>query len=116
MKFIISMLLLLAVHHHSYAQTKSKETTVVSFNVSGNCGMCKSRIEEAAYIKGVKEAVWDKENHRIQVAFKPAKTDLAKIRKSILDAGHDVDSMQATDAAYKKLPECCQYRSQTCNH
>ena len=44
----------------SFAQDKPSKNEKASFEVLGNCGMCKDRIEKAAfYVKGVKYASWD---------------------------------------------------------
>jgi outer membrane receptor for ferrienterochelin and colicins len=42
-----------------YAQSDSTST----FEVAGNCGMCKKRIEKAATLSGVESAIWNVENH-----------------------------------------------------
>jgi len=78
--------------------------------------MCKERIENAALIKGVKFAEWDKETKLIKVVFKPDKTDALKIHKSIAAAGHDTEKEKAEDEAYKKLPACCAYRDGVKTH
>ena len=40
------------------AQEKQKKNTKISFEVNGNCEMCKKRIEKAAFsVKGVKMAM-----------------------------------------------------------
>ena len=92
--------------------TKGIET--VSFNVSGNCGMCKRRIEEACVLPGVKAATWNAETQLLSVKFDNARTDLVKIKTRIAKAGHDVEGMASDEKAYKKLPACCQYREGKC--
>jgi GMP synthase-like glutamine amidotransferase len=37
-----------------------------------------------------------------------------EIKKAIAKAGHDVEGEKAPDSAYKKLPDCCQYRDKAC--
>ncbi len=93
----------------SQAQSKSKNQTI-SFQVSGDCEHCKERIEEAAYIKGVKRAVWDRETKTLTVTFNSKKTSKDKIVNSIVNAGHDADGVKASDDVYGKLPACCHYR------
>lgn len=78
--------------------------------VSGNCDMCKARIEKAAKIDGVTKAEWDKKDKTLTVTFDPAKTNMDAIGKKVAAAGHDNDKAKATDKAYDKLPGCCQYR------
>ena len=83
--------------------------TKTSFKVSGNCDMCKERIEKAAKIEGVKNATWNQETHILTVAFVPTKTTLDQIQQNIANAGYDTDKFKASDTAYKNLPQCCQY-------
>lgn len=79
-----------------------------SFTVHGQCEMCKSRIEKAAYIKGVKKAVWEKDSKTLSVLFRDDKTSLEAIKASILKIGYDVESTVAPMNNKNKLPYCCQ--------
>lgn len=80
------------------------------FNVSGNCDMCKDRIETAAKsVEGVLNADWDKETKMIHLSFNTSKTSLIAIHKAIAKAGHDTDLEKAPDDVYNKLPGCCLY-------
>ena len=45
-------------------QSKYNTTTL---EVDGLCGMCEERIENAAYIKGVKKADWSQETHLLEL-------------------------------------------------
>lgn len=94
----------------SFAQEKPKKLVTTSFEVSGVCGMCEQRIEEAALIKGVKFADWDRTTQQIKVVYKTKKVDLATIQQAIADVGHDTEGIKAADAAYQELPGCCLYR------
>ncbi len=79
--------------------------------VSGNCEMCKDRIETAAKsVSGVTKADWSVETKMLHVQFDGAKTNLDPIQKAIANAGHDTEKYKATDTAYNALPECCLYR------
>jgi len=81
------------------------------FTVSGNCDLCKERIEKTAKsIKGVKSAVWDSKTQHIQVEYDSMKTDLNIIQKAIANAGHDTEKYKADDKTYESLPACCHYR------
>jgi periplasmic mercuric ion binding protein len=91
-------------------QTNAKGITTAMLNVSGNCGMCKRRIEEACVIRGVKSAQWDAKTNVLAVSFDNKRTDLDKIAASIAKAGYDNDRAKTDDKAYAKLPKCCQYR------
>jgi copper chaperone CopZ len=92
--------------HSIFGQTAKTE----EFKVSGNCGMCESRIEKAANsVEGVNSADWDKETKIINVSFDTTKTDVAEIQKAIAGAGHDTELEKADDEEYNELPGCCQY-------
>jgi copper chaperone CopZ len=95
-----------------FAQSTSIKT--VTLHVSGNCGECKERIENAADIKGVKLATWDAKTKILNVTYREDKVSILKIEKAILAAGHDTDTLKANTSAYDKLPTCCKYRSKTC--
>lgn len=90
------------------AQDKKVETS--EFKVTGVCGMCKKRIEDAALIKGVKMAEWDAETQAMKVVYQPKKVSLEEIEKAVAGVGHDTEHQTAPDEAYKKLPGCCAYR------
>ncbi|BBE19902.1 Co/Zn/Cd efflux system membrane fusion protein [Aquipluma nitroreducens] len=80
-------------------------------NISGNCDMCKERIETAAKsVPGVASAEWSAETKKLHVQFDGTKTNMDDIQKAIAKAGHDTEKYKASDAAYKALPECCLYR------
>jgi membrane fusion protein, copper/silver efflux system len=82
-----------------------------SFKVSGNCEMCKERIEKSALaLNGVVKAKWDIEEKLFEVEYDNKKTDLTSIHKAIAGAGHDTEFFKADDNTYKALPECCLYR------
>ena len=94
----------------------TKDVVTKTYKVDGNCGMCKKRIEEAAFVKGVKKADWDKDKHTLTVVYRPSKTNDETILKSVAKAGHSSELVKAEDADYNKLPECCQYKTNTCEH
>ncbi len=94
----------------SDAQAAVKQVQTVEFTVTGVCGMCESRIEKAALIKGVKLAEWSKDTQAIRVIYKTSKVSLADIKASILAAGHDVGELTSDDEAYNSLPGCCKYK------
>ncbi len=81
-----------------------------SFKVAGKCGMCETRIENAALsVRGVESADWDKESGIIELEYNAKKADLEKVQKAIATAGHDTELFTANDKVYEKLPECCKY-------
>jgi copper chaperone CopZ len=107
------------MHDHSKMSSSSSsqsvngttvQTKTETLKVSGNCDMCKARIEKAAKIDGVTKAEWNKKDKMLTATFDPAKTNIDAIGKKIAAAGHDTEKAKATDAVYDKLPGCCQYR------
>jgi len=89
----------------------AQNTQTAKFKVYGDCGLCKTRIQNAAlFINGVTMANWDEETKIMQVTFNPAKTDLHQIQMVIAKVGHDTESHKAPEDAYKKLPASCKYR------
>jgi Cu(I)/Ag(I) efflux system membrane fusion protein len=81
-----------------------------SLKVSGNCDMCKARIEKAAKsVTGVTEAVWDAKTKQLNLKF-DNQTNSISIEKAIATAGHDTPHHKALGTNYSKLPGCCKYR------
>ena len=106
--FLFSILL---TYTSSFAQKTEKGKTVkLEFKVDGVCEMCKTVIENAAYVKGVKMASWDKMSGNMTVVYRPDKTDENSIHQNIAKAGYDTEKLKATDEDYAKLPNCCMYR------
>lgn len=119
MKNIMSILSLVAVLILSNAFISSDKPVVTeTLKVSGVCGMCKKRIETAAYgVKGVESAKWVAKDQLLTLTFDNSKTSKEAIAKRIAAAGHDVELAKAADKAYEKLPNCCKYRDgAACEH
>lgn len=92
------------------AQEKTNKNTKASFEVSGNCEMCKKRIEKAAFsVKGVKLASWDIPTNIISVIHDPNKATVESIHDAIARVGHDTSLVKAETEVYDKLPMCCLY-------
>lgn len=87
------------------ATTEKTET----FQVLGNCGMCKRTIEKAAASAGTTSAIWDAERDLLTVTFDPAKTSVDAIQKAVALSGYDNAGYKAPDEAYNNLHGCCQY-------
>ncbi len=90
------------------AQTKTE-----TFKVSGNCGMCKTKIEKAAKDAGAKSATWDADTKNLTVSYKSSSTNAAKIQSQIATVGYDNVGAKATTEAYNKLHGCCKYERST---
>lgn len=103
---IFSLLpLLMAFSIVSFAQN----TTTESFPVSGNCGMCETKIEKAAKQAGASAADWNKDTKVLTVKYNSSTTNAAKVQQAIANVGYDTRDFKATDASYNKLSACCQY-------
>ena len=103
--------LFMAIATLAIAQTKTE-----TFKVSGNCGMCKSKIEKAAKEAGAKSATWNADTKDLLVTYKSSSTNTAKIQQQIAVVGYDNAGAKATTEAYDKLHGCCKYdRSATEN-
>nr|WP_068891753.1 heavy-metal-associated domain-containing protein [Pedobacter panaciterrae] len=87
-----------------FAQSKTDK-----INVSGNCGMCKKRIETALKTEGVKTAVWDVKSKVLTVSYDSTKITTEGIQQKIAAVGHDTQKVTAKQENYSKLPSCCQY-------
>jgi Cu(I)/Ag(I) efflux system membrane fusion protein len=92
-------------------QSKIGEGNKESFKVSGNCDMCKDRIEKTSLsVKGVLTSFWDVKIKTLNIEYDHKQTDLKIIAKAIADAGHDNEFFRAPDSVYNALPVCCLYR------
>ena len=107
-KIIIVAILAIVITSTVYSQSATTKTETIK--VSGNCDMCKARIEKAAKFDGVSKAEWNTKSKILTVTFDPAKTNSTEIGKKVAAAGHDNEKVKATDTAYNKLPSCCKYR------
>jgi len=105
------VVLSICISVEGFTQEKSNPGKVkVQFKVEGICDMCKTTIENAAFLKGVKLAQWDKNSSIITVVYKPEKVSEDAIHKSIAASGYDTEKVKATDKAYNSLPNCCRYK------
>ena len=106
----IVFLLLLIIPLISFSQTKEKNARD-TFEVSGNCEMCKKRIESATLsLKGVKYVSWSPQSKNFSIIYNSTKVSIDDVKKKIADAGHDNSSYTATDETYENLHFCCKYR------
>lgn len=108
MKTIRSISLVLFTFVFGFA-SQAQELKEESFNVSGNCGMCKTTIEKAAKTAGVEFADWNKETKILTIRYKAQSTNAAKVQEEIAKAGYDNAGGKASKESYDKLPACCKY-------
>src|SRR6187402_1687852 len=105
LKIFSTVLVCCAIATTSFSQKTKTET----FQASGNCGMCETKIETAAKAAGATYADWNKDTKVITVKYSSTSSNLAKIQKSIADAGYDNVGVKTTNEAYDKLHDCCKY-------
>lgn len=86
----------------------SQEKTA-NLKVSGNCGMCKDRIENAVKEIPSANGNWDMSSQILTVQFDESKTNLDEIAKNIAKVGHDNALHRAEDSVYENLHGCCLY-------
>lgn len=89
----------------SFAQKTKTET----IPVSGNCGMCETKIEKAAKEAGASTAEWSADTKVLTIKYNSSSTNAAKIQQAIAKVGYDTRDFKATDDSYNKLHGCCQY-------
>lgn len=112
-KFTIVALLAIVLGTSSFAQMQDHKAMNISKNetimVSGNCDMCKKRIEKAAKIDGVSKAEWSDETKLLTLEYDPMKVKSDDVQKAIAAVGHDTEKFKADDKVYSGLPGCCKY-------
>ena len=121
-KSILYLLFTVAIGFISCNKEIKKDTTTpteisnelaeleISFGVIGNCGMCKSTIEDAANsVEGVAKADWDVDQKKIKISLLNNKTNIMSIHQAISLSGYDTEKVSGNLDAYNNLPGCCQY-------
>lgn len=112
-KFIIAAILAVVLGTNTFAQMHDHNNMVSSktetIKVSGNCDMCKARIEKAAKIEGVSKAEWSDETKLLTLVYDPSKVKRDDVEKKIAAVGHDTEKFKADDKVYNGLPGCCKY-------
>jgi copper chaperone CopZ len=113
-KFIIIAVFAVVLSMNTFAQAQNQSkvatTKTDTISVSGNCGMCKARIEKAAKIDGVSKAEWDEDTKVLTFVYDPAKVKIEDVQKKVASVGHDTGEFKADDQTYNNLPGCCKYR------
>jgi copper chaperone CopZ len=91
----------------STAQIKNSKTETVK--IFGNCGMCESKIEKAGNQKDIASVDWNKDSKMATLIYDSKITNKDEILKRIALVGYDSEQFHAEEAAFNKLPGCCQY-------
>ena len=110
-----NLIIILSIFIFTSFNGQTKGVTTNTILVKGNCEECKSRIENAADIKGVKLATWSETTKVLTVTYNADKVSLEQIENAIAAAGHDAGEIKGSEASYKKLPSCCKYRTTKCD-
>ena len=98
------------IHNNCAGTNQIKKIETAEFKVAGVCKMCKKRIGDAALVKGVKLAEWNKDTQTLKVIFRTDRIKEDTIHDLVAKAGHDTEKVKASDENYKTLPDCCAYR------
>lgn len=109
---ILPLIVLLFLSISLKAQSNNKAIVTDTIVVSGICGMCEERIENAALIKGVKKVAWEASTQELIVIYREDKVSINDIANSIAEAGHDSELIVCTDEQYDSIHSCCKYRDQ----
>lgn len=102
-------LFILSAIAFAFTTAASAQSKTETFKVSGECGMCKNKIEGAAKKAGASSASWSEETKELTVTYVSTSSNAAKIQQSIAKAGYDTPTAKATDEDYNKLHSCCKY-------
>ncbi len=92
---------------HSQSQINNAKTAIVK--VYGNCNICKTSIEKAAFKKRIATAEWNADTKMASITYDSIKTNIDAVLKNIALAGYDNQNFLAPDEAYNKLQSCCKY-------
>ena len=105
-KLLLLSLFVISISVNGQNQKNKKS----NFEVTGNCEICKKRIEKAALsLKGVKMATWDIPSNILSVTYNSNKILLDQIQSTNANVGHDTPLFRAPDDVYNELPLCCIY-------
>lgn len=108
-KLLLLIIAVTGITTFASAQVKKGIQTVTIQTPTVQCESCKKRIED--YLKredGVQKATVDFKKHVTKVTFVAERTNIENVKTAIANAGYDADDVKADEAAYKKLPKCCQ--------
>lgn len=106
MKPIKFMLIAVCLFFATIVYAQEKTDTI---KVSGECGMCKNRIQKALKLEGITSAKWDTETKLLTVTYNPTTITNDELQMNVVAVGHDTEKYKADDAVYNKLPGYCQY-------
>ena len=109
----VAILLAVLVNFSSCGILLSKDKkTHTSFTVSGDCDMCKARIENALDRPGILTAYWSKEEQKVFITYRNDKFEEIQLHNIIAMVGHDTEKVKSDNVVYNNLPPCCHYRKE----
>lgn len=91
------------------AMAQIKNSKLLTVQISGNCGMCKSTIEKAGDVDNESSVVWNSKTGEATLTYDSNKTSEDAILKRIALAGYDNERYLAPEETYAALHSCCQY-------
>ncbi|HEY4538467.1 MAG TPA: heavy-metal-associated domain-containing protein [Faecalibacter sp.] len=107
MRTLLTMALVAVMGISAQAQNKNAKHEL---HVKGNCGMCKERIEKAAYgVAGVKTADWNADSQTLRIILNEKKNGVDAVEDAIVKVGHDTNDKKADTKVYESLHTCCLY-------
>ena len=110
-RIILSAILFFGLFTTAFSQkgNPAPEQKTETIKVWGNCGMCKKKIEGAAYSKNVTSAKWNEDTKVLVINYRFGATNSDAVQQAIAAVGYDTEKFSASDEAYNKLSSCCQY-------
>jgi copper chaperone CopZ len=105
--FLLVAILSVGLRAAELPEMRKAKTVVIKSSVI--CGSCKARVERGlTAIEGVEGVTVDLNSKNVKVKYNPDKISEQQIRLAIANMGYDADDMKKDEAAYAKLPMCCQ--------
>lgn len=105
-KSVVLLIITTILLQCSFGQSSVKKQTI---KVYGNCGQCKKKIEKSAMSAGAAYANWNVKTKMLEMSYDPSISNPVKIETAIANTGYDTQDVKASNDAYNKLDECCQY-------
>ncbi len=109
-KFILSLVGVCVFINSVFSLPKPPKKITISFQVEGNCGQCKERIEASLDKKGIYKAIYSIETDQLTIRYDPRKLEEIQLHNIVAMIGHDTNKVKASNIVYENLPDCCKYR------
>jgi copper chaperone CopZ/outer membrane receptor protein involved in Fe transport len=91
-----------------YTAAEAPAYRSITINTSIQCGMCKTNIEQALRVPGVRSVVVDVDTREVTIRYHRKQLNPAALRLLINAAGYDADNSPADPSVHVNLPACCQ--------